>query len=173
MIYHESDTKEDIILKKATSHQTVASPIIKNDIIVRGIDQIKVNVAACCKPIPGDPIVGFITKGNGIMVHRLSCPNMKDVEERIIDVSWNSEITKKYPTTILVHTMNQKDVLLKIITKTANSTIMVQSIRTLTTNVDGSTIELIVTVPDVEHLEKFMTDIRSIPDVIDVERVIQ
>ncbi len=173
LIYHEADTKEDIILKKATSHQNITSPNIKNDIIVRGIDQIKVNVAACCKPIPGDPIVGFITKGNGIMVHRLSCPNMKDVEERIIDVSWNSEINKKYPTTILVHTMNQKDVLLKIITKTANSTIMVQSIRTLTTNVDGSTIELIVTVPDVEHLEKFMTDIRSIPDVIDVERVIQ
>ena len=95
IIYHELDSKEDLILKKATQNKTVSPTSIKNDIIVRGIDQIKVNVASCCKPIPGDSIVGYITKGNGIAVHRMSCPNIKDIEERIIEVSWNDEITKK------------------------------------------------------------------------------
>ena len=171
IIYNENDTKEDLILKKATNNEVVL-PTIKNDIVVRGIDQIKVNVASCCKPVPGDSIVGYITKGNGIAVHRMSCPNVKDVEERIIDVEWNSEISKKYPTSLLIHSTTNKDVLLKIITKTSNSNITVQSINTLSSN-DSFAFELVVVVPDLEKLNKFITDINSIPDIIDVERVIK
>ena len=146
---------------------------IKNDIIVRGIDQIKVNVASCCKPIPGDSIVGYITKGNGIAVHRMSCPNIKDIEERIIEVSWNDEITKKYPTSLLVHTTNQKDALLKIITKTSNTNILVQSIRSLTSHKDETTFELVVVVSNIDDLNKFLNDIRALPDIVEVERVIK
>src|SRR5699024_2907499 len=114
----------------------------------------------------------YITKGNGIAVHRMSCPNVKDVEERIIDVEWNSEISKKYPTSLLIHSTTNKDVLLKIITKTSNSNITVQSINTLSSN-DSFAFELVVVVPDLEKLNKFITDINSIPDIIDVERVIK
>lgn len=173
IIYHELDSKEDLILKKATQNKVVSPTSIKNDIIVRGIDQIKVNVASCCKPIPGDSIVGYITKGNGIAVHRMSCPNIKDIEERIIEVSWNDEITKKYPTSLLVHTTNQKDALLKIITKTSNTNILVQSIRSLTSHKDETTFELVVVVSNIDDLNKFLNDIRALPDIVEVERVIK
>ena len=173
IIYHELDSKEDLILKKATQNKTVSPTSIKNDIIVRGIDQIKVNVASCCKPIPGDSIVGYITKGNGIAVHRMSCPNIKDIEERIIEVSWNDGITKKYPTSLLVHTTNQKDALLKIITKTSNTNILVQSIRSLTSHKDETTFELVVVVSNIDDLNKFLNDIRALPDIVEVERVIK
>ena len=173
IIYHELDSKEDLILKKATQNKTVSPTSIKNDIIVRGIDQIKVNVASCCKPIPGDSIVGYITKGNGIAVHRMSCPNIKDIEERIIEVSWNDEIIKKYPTSLLVHTTNQKDALLKIITKTSNTNILVQSIRSLTSHKDETTFELVVVVSNIDDLNKFLNDIRALPDIVEVERVIK
>ena len=171
IIYNENDTKEDMILKKAANNEVVL-PTIKNDIIVRGIDQIKVNVASCCKPVPGDNIVGYITKGNGIAVHRMSCPNVKDVEERIIDVEWNNEVSKKYPTSLLIHSTTNKDVLLKIITKTSTANITIQSINTLNSN-DSFAFELVVVVPDLEKLNKFIDDIHSIPDIIDVERVIK
>ena len=79
-------TKEEIILDKVNNveRKPVAA---KNDIIVRGIDEIKANIAACCKPIPGDEIVGYISKGNGINVHRTVCPNVNEEEARIIDIS--------------------------------------------------------------------------------------
>lgn len=63
-------------------------PTIKADVIVEGIDDIKVNIASCYKPVPGDNISGYITKGNGITIHRTLCPNITDETERTIDVHW-------------------------------------------------------------------------------------
>jgi len=130
IIVAETDTKEEMILKKVTEKE-VNLDSIKADIIVEGIDDIKVNIASCCKPIPGDRIVGYITKGNGISVHRMVCPNVSELEERIIEVSWNNVTTKKYPTTILVHASEENNVLVNIISKTSNSNITVESIKIL------------------------------------------
>lgn len=171
IVYHEADTKEDMILKR-TQNKEVVLPSIKNDIIVRGIDQVKVNVASCCRPIPGDHIVGFITKGNGITVHRSVCPNVRDMEERIIDVEWNEVVTKKYPTTLLIHATSNKDILLEIIAKTSNSDITVQSINTINTS-EGFLFEVTVVVPNLERLEKFILDIETISDISEVERAIK
>ena len=79
---------------------------VENDIIVDGIDEIKVNVAACCKPIPGDRVIGYITKGNGITVHRINCPNLDAMEERTIEVKWNSNTNKKYLSYLFVYSNN-------------------------------------------------------------------
>lgn len=164
-------TKEELILKKATNNNTTKVNI-KNDIIVDGIDEIKVNIASCCKPIPGDNIVGYISKGNGINVHRAICPNVSELEERIINVSWNTDIDKKYSTDILIHSTDNKNILLDIISKTANNDIIVQSINSVNTN-DNYMFDINVLVPDLEKLNKFINDIRMIPNILDVERIIK
>lgn len=171
IINNENKTREQLILSKATKG-SVITPNAKNDIIVRGIDDIKVNIASCCKPVPTDRIVGYITKGNGITVHRLVCPNVSDLEERIIDVSWNEAITKKYPTTILVHASENKNILLDIISKTSNSDINIQSINAITSS-DNYLYEITVVVSDKERLIKFMNEISSINNIMDVERLIK
>lgn len=171
VIYNENKTKEELILSKATK-ATVINTSAKNDIIVKGIDDIKVNIASCCKPIPGDRIVGYITKGNGISVHRLVCPNVSELEERIIEVEWNATISKKYPTTILVHANENKNILLDIISKTSNSDITVQSINSITSS-DNYLYEITVVVSNKERLIKFMNEISSIDNIIDVERLIK
>lgn len=171
LLNNENKTKEEIILNKVVSSSVVA-PNAKNDIIVKGIDDIKVNVASCCKPIPQDRIVGYITKGNGITVHRSVCPNISDLEERIIDVAWNSNISKKYPTTILVHTKESKNILLDIISKTSNADITIQSINAITSS-QNNLYEITVVVPDKEKLTKFINDITSLNDIMDVERLIK
>ena len=168
---NDNKTKEEIILSKATK-ATVINTSAKNDVIVKGIDDIKVNIASCCKPIPGDRIVGFITKGNGISVHRAVCPNVSDLEERIIGVAWNENISKKYSTTILVHASENKNLLLDIISKTSNSDITVQSINTLNSN-NNYLFEITVTVSNKERLVKFMNEISSLNNIIDVERLIK
>lgn len=171
IIFNETETKEELILKR-TQNNKVYVPTIKNDIVVDGIDEIKVNIASCCKPIPGDPIAGYITKGNGITVHRMSCPNIHDLHERMISVHWNEEIQKKYPTTVLVHAIEEKNVLLDIISKTSNTNVTVQGIQTLHTN-DGFLYKITVILSNKEQLDKFMNDIRSISEVRDVERWMQ
>ena len=89
----DNETKEDLLLKKVTA--TNKNQIIKKDIIVAGIDEIKLKISPCCKPIPGDNIVGYITKGNGISVHRSNCPNLSDLNERLISVEWGEVADKK------------------------------------------------------------------------------
>jgi len=145
---------------------------VKADIIVEGIDDIKVNIASCCKPIPGDRIVGYITKGNGISVHRMVCPNVSDLEERIIDVSWNNVVSKKYPTTILVHASEENNVLVNIIAKTSNNNITVESIKNISTS-ENHLFHITILVENKEKLVKFMNDINAIPNILDVERLIK
>ena len=171
VVDNTNDTKEELILKR-TQDKEVNLDNIKADIIVEGIDDIKVNIASCCKPIPGDRIVGYITKGNGITVHRAVCPNVSELEERIIDVSWNNVTTKKYPTTILVHASSEENVLLNVIAKTSNTNINVESVKNIST-ADNYLFHITVLVENKEMLLKYMNDIYSIPNIIDVERLIK
>jgi GTP pyrophosphokinase len=170
-VYGENSSKQDLILQKAQNNH-VKAPTVKNDIIVEGADDIKVNVASCCKPIVGDKIIGYITKGHGINVHRIICPNIKDIDVRTIDVRWNDEVTKKYPTSIIVHATSNKDLLLNIITKTSNTDITIQSINSINSN-HNYMFEITVLVANKDRLQKFMDDLLLIPDVLDVERTIK
>ena len=87
--------KENPIEKKLNKVSDNKKQIIKNDILVEGMNEIKVSLSGCCKPIPGDNIIGYITKGSGITVHRSSCKNIIDLDERLINVRWNNNIVKK------------------------------------------------------------------------------
>ncbi|MFA5603508.1 MAG: bifunctional (p)ppGpp synthetase/guanosine-3',5'-bis(diphosphate) 3'-pyrophosphohydrolase [Bacilli bacterium] len=171
IITNETESKEEIILKKTLTRE-ITPTIIKNDIIVKGIDDIKINIASCCKPIPGDRIVGYITKGYGITVHRMVCPNVRELEERIIDVMWNDTVVKKYPTTVLVNAVSNDNLLLNIISKTSNSNVVVQNINAINKN-DTFLYEIVILVEDKENVIKFMNDVKTIPNVISIERVIK
>ena len=167
-------TKEEMILSKVNSN--IDTKInAKNDVIVEGIDEIKVNIASCCKPIPGDRIVGYITKGNGISVHRSVCPNISDLEERLIEVKWNGDINKKYSTNILVHTMpstSNKNLLIDIIAKTSSLDIQIQNINLINSS-DDNMIDINLLVENKEKLVQFINNIEMLEDIIRVERLIK
>ncbi len=171
IVFSETETKEELILKKVQT-KDFEKPVIKTDIIVQGIDEIKVNIASCCKPVPGDKIVGYITKGRGITVHRIMCPNVRKIEDRIMEVNWNEKIEKQYPTSILVQAKDNKNLLLNIISKTSNAPITVQNINAMSKNNDFL-YEIIVLVNDLEILKKFINDVLTIPSVLKVERIIK
>lgn len=171
IITNESKTKEQKILDKVID-QEIKEVVSKNDIIVEGIDNIKINMAGCCKAIPGDEIIGYISRGNGINVHRCNCPNIIDTNDRIINVNWNKTINKKYDTNIRVDASNSKDLLLNIIAKSSNTEVTIQSVNTIHSN-DSYIFELNVLTPNIISLNKFMNDIKNIPNIISVERVIK
>ena len=171
-LYKDMDTKEEIILRKAQNNTDSSAKINKNDIIVEGIDDIKINIASCCCPIPGDRIIGYISRGYGINIHRFNCPNVADLDERIIDVGWNIEIQNKYPTNILVTSDTYDNILLDVISKTSNTEIKVLSINSLKAR-DLYMFEVRVLIDNLSNLENFMNEILTIPHIIKVERSIK
>ncbi len=163
-------TKEEKILEKAakgSQKQSEGNSLISTS----GINDIKVNLASCCNPVPGDRIVGYITKGYGITIHRMVCPNVSNLDERLIEVNWNTN-SSKLPTNILVRVNNSKNTLIDIISKAANNDIPVRKFNSHHSKED-EVIEMTVLVDNKDQLVKLMNDIRMIPEVTDVERLIK
>lgn len=141
----------------------------KNDILVEGMGDIKVNLSGCCKPIPGDKIIGYITKGSGITIHRITCANISDLSERLVKVKWNNKTSKKYFTDIIVHT-NTSDNLLDIIAKASYNSISIDSISTINKS-EYKIYSITVLVENLDKLNKFIADLNKLPFTLKVERI--
>lgn len=166
VLSNEAESKEDIMLKKVTATN---KNTIKKDIVVEGIDDIKLKLSSCCKPIPGDNIVGYITKGYGISVHRMNCPNLNDLTERLVSVEWNDTQGKKYSASLLIKTEKKDNALLEIVSKASNNNINIETINTYNKD-DDITFELTVLVENTEVLDKFIESVKSIPSILSIER---
>ncbi|MCM1370475.1 MAG: bifunctional (p)ppGpp synthetase/guanosine-3',5'-bis(diphosphate) 3'-pyrophosphohydrolase [Clostridium sp.] len=168
IIYSVLETKEERILKQAITNKQVVSK--SNDIFVKGITNVKLNISRCCKPIPKEDIVGYITKGSGISIHRSNCPNIKNTKERIIDVYWNDIITNKYSATLLVQAEIDNNLLINIISKANSLNVSVNNINTL--KKDGNFVyKITVLLESIEKLNKFMNEINNINSVLKVNRI--
>ena len=146
--------------------------ITKNelDINVSGIRDVKVNIASCCLPIPGDKIIGYITKNKGITVHRLDCHNIIHLADRIVDVRFK-EITKnKYLTSIMINLKNNQNKLGDILNKITSKNIIIDSVHTLyKDNVISYKINLYVM--NLNSLEQLISDLAKIRYVKEVTRL--
>ncbi len=170
VINSEDDTKEETILNKVIKDNVDSEH--KGDIIVEGIDDIKVNRAKCCTPVKGDDIVGYIQTGIGINIHRSICPNISSVKERLISVRWNDITDKRYSTNIMVYTDGMKDLILDIASVTQSNGLTLKRINNI--KMDGKySFEIKVSVPDKEALDKYMNALSTIEDVTGVERIIK
>ena len=139
----------------------------KSDILVEGVPDIMVNIAKCCMPIKGDEIVGFITKGQGISVHKKGCSNVPN-NDRVISVSWNMDASNYYFTNIYVYVAAGFDLLVNIITEVGKMGCIVRSCNTK--EFDNRTMyELNIRIKDKEELESIMKNIRKIHNVIEVK----
>ena len=168
-VLKKQEEKEDLALR---IREGSSRPIVsKNDILVEGLDDIKVNLSGCCKPIPGDKIIGYITKGSGITVHRASCQNVENLDDRLIQVKWNNTLNKKYFTDLIIHT-NTSDNLLDIITKASLNHITIDGISTINKS-EYKVYRLTVLVENVEKLNKFIVDLSNLPFTLKVERLLK
>lgn len=170
IINKKEEEKKDIATKINETIYQREEKNKNNDILVEGMSEIKASLSGCCKPIPGDNIIGYITRGSGITVHRISCKNIIDIDERLINVKWNNNITKKFATDILVYT-NTYDNLLDIITKASASNIIIDSISTINKS-DYKVYDMTVLVENKEKLDKFLNDLLNLNFVQKVEREI-
>ena len=164
-------TKKENTATKLLNKVTSKKPSdIKNDILVEGMNEIKVSLSNCCKPIPGDNIIGYITKGYGITVHRSNCKNIIDLDERLINVKWNDSLQKKFPTDILIYA-DTADNLLDIITKSASNNVTIDSVNTITKS-EFKIYTITILIENTDKLDKFIKDLYNLSFVKKVERLI-
>lgn len=143
----------------------------KSDIDVSGIDNIRVNIASCCNPIPGDLIVGFITKNNGISIHREECLNVGS-QENIVNVNWHVETKNKYKTKIRILTGDNVSHLADIIAKLTASGIVVNNV--VTSIIDLKYIyEIVFSIKSLDELDNIIRNLLKLNYIKDVERVIK
>ena len=162
--------KESAINKIFKKNPVIKKEPLKNDILVEGMNEIKVSLSNCCKPIPGDNIIGYITKGSGITVHRSNCKNILDLDERLINVKWNEDLFKKFPTDIMIYT-NTNDNLLDIITKASANNILIESVNTITKS-EFKIYSMTILIENTEKLDKFFKELYKLSFIQKIERQI-
>ena len=169
LLNKEDVDKEEFALNKI-ANKNITKIDLKNDVLVSGIDNIKVTLANCCNPVKGDEIIGYISRGNGVIIHNKSCHNLNDITERLIDVTWNNDVTTKFQTVVMVETQKRDNILLEIITKTSGLNINV--IKVDTKNLDNTMkYTLTLEVNDLDSLNKFLVQLIQIKEVILAQRL--
>lgn len=144
-------------------------------IIVSGLDKAQIKLASCCHPIKGDDIVGYVSKGAGIVVHRLECPNLKTIEdERLIDVYWDEESNNySYESLLSILSFDRKSVVVDIINTINSNSISINSISSSKTKQGEILTKVKVTVKDLETLDRAITNLEKNSDIYNIERVMR
>ena len=168
LIYGDKRDVMDVYLDRVSNYVTHLAKENKGDIIVAGASGLLVHIAKCCKPVKGDDIVGYITKGEGVIVHKKDCPNIQTAE-RIIDVAWNMDSDISYDTNLVIRVLDKKNRLLDIVTKASFRDVYLDGI---STEIDGleTVYKVIVKTKNLESLNNFINDIKSFPFVTEVTR---
>jgi len=141
-------------------------------VIVKGVDDILIRFGKCCQPVPGDRIIGYITQGYGVTVHRTQCVNaMKMNPERKIDVEWNKEATVLYPVKIRVRSYDRTGLLADMAATISKSGADIIKANTETRDNKDVDSFFTITVEDTDHLDRVLSVVRKVKFVQDVKRI--
>ncbi len=166
----KSDTEAEAILSKVIGKREKKRP--KGGVVVKGVDDILVRFGKCCRPVRGDAITGYITRGYGVTVHRTNCINaLKMSPERQIDVQWNPEIFETFPVKIRVQAMDRVGLLADLAANISKNAANILSARTETRDKNLVTSFFTISVDNTTHLERVLSDIRKIKSVQEVRRI--
>ncbi len=141
-------------------------------VLIKGVDDIMTKFAKCCNPVPGDRIVGFITRGRGVTIHTADCPNVMDLPgERMVDVQWDVRQEKTYSAKIIVICENKKGMLASIAQAIANSEANISEGVLKIMDDNKARCEFELQINNLEHLKKVIRSVEKERDVISVHRI--
>lgn len=145
-------------------------------VVVKGIDNLLIRLSRCCTPVPGDDIVGFITKGRGVSVHRADCPNIQedDYVERLIGVEWEngSSQRKEYPVDIEISAFDRPGILNDVMMAVSDSKTNILAVSGRADRDKIATIHLTISISNISGLHKVVDRIKQLSDIYSVQRVI-
>ena len=179
---HKQELTDEVVLEKVAeaAKNKVHIAKSKSGIVVKGIDDVAVRFSRCCNPVPGDEIVGFVTRGRGLSIHRTDCVNMIHLTEaeraRLIDAEWESDVTEKdggqYLAEIKMFADDRQGLLMEMSKIFTESKIDVKSLNVRTSKQGTATIEAGFIVHGREELAHIIEKFRQLEGVLDIERAV-
>ncbi|MDP3536987.1 MAG: GTP diphosphokinase [Halomonas sp.] len=174
-LFGETDDQEQLhrLLAKPRRQPSKAT---QSDITVLGVGNLKTSMANCCSPVPGEPIVGFITQGRGVTVHRQECANIlqlrMDEPQRIIEVEWGERAHTRYPVTIEIQAWDRSGLLRDVTGLLGNEKVNVLAVNTLTDTDEGiARLRITLEVDGLESLGRLFSRLQQLPNVTEVRRL--
>ena len=161
-------------VKRPKRHETHAS----NGVVVKGIDDVLVRLSRCCNPVPGDEIIGFVTRGRGVSVHRKDCPNAQDLmqePERIIEVAWEADAANRVKTTfnveIIIEALDRMNLLVDVAKVLSDHGANVLSVSSTTHRDNMVEMRFLFQVSDVHAIDRILTRTKEVENVFDARRM--
>ena len=170
--HKEEDIEEKLKELEITRTQKKTKPS-NNGVIVKGIDNCLVKLSKCCNPLPGDEIIGYITRGRGVSVHRKDCVNIKDLfkeENRIIDVAWEKEQQASYDVNLTVLANDRLGLLADIMNVLSNTKANLVEINGKTGKNRIALIDITIEIKNLDELNNILKSIRKVDSVYEVKR---
>ncbi|NCG67047.1 RelA/SpoT family protein [Bacillus coagulans] len=171
----QRDSEETI--KEIVSEQKPVAKHRKKDagVHVKGVDNLLIRLSKCCNPVPGDEIVGFITKGRGVSVHRADCPNVQNEEEqnRLIPVEWETDAAdrKEYNVDIEITGYDRRGLLNEVLQVVNETKTNISAVSGRTDRNKMATIIMSISIQNISHLHRVVERIKQIPDIYSVRRI--
>ena len=165
--------EQEMLAKQEKEKDKKRKSLPENGVIVKGIDNCLVRLSRCCNPVPGDDIIGYITRGRGVSVHRSDCTNVvnnKGEDERLIEVKWFTAINIAYKADITVMANDRTALLMEITNTIGEAKIPLKAINARTTRDQIAIINLTLEINDTEQLEKIIKKLKKVDSVFEVTR---
>ena len=161
----------ELLEKKASIEQNREAASGREAIDIDGVDDMLVKVSQCCKPVPGDEIIGFITTGSGISIHKVDCPNLRTTDpHRWIDVSWSGSLKSRHRTELLLRAEDKRGLLTEISTIISSDDVDIVEFNSRTTPDNIAEFNVVVEVEDLRHLHLLQQHLQQMPEMIEVRR---
>lgn len=168
--------KRDLLSKNPVAEIKTTSTTGKsssgNGVLIRGYDDFLVRLSHCCNPVPGDKIVGYVSRGRGVSVHCVDCPNVKNMEpERLIEAKWDDVISQNFLASLKIYCENKGGILAAVTTIISNMKISITGAFACSDNDNGTAeITVMLEVKSTDQVEDVVKKLKTLPEVIDVHR---
>lgn len=168
--------KRDLLSKNPVAEIKTTSTTGKsssgNGVLIRGYDDFLVRLSHCCNPVPGDKIVGYVSRGRGVSVHCVDCPNVKNMEpERLIEAKWDDVISQNFLASLKIYCENKSGILAAVTTIISNMKISITGAFARSDNDNGTAeITVMLEVKSTDQVEDVIKKLKTLPEVIDVHR---
>lgn len=168
--------KRDLLSKNPVAEIKTTSTTGKrssgNGVLIRGYDDFLVRLSHCCNPVPGDKIVGYVSRGRGVSVHCVDCPNVKNMEpERLIEAKWDDVISQNFLASLKIYCENKSGILAAVTTIISNMKISITGAFARSDNDNGTAeITVMLEVKSSDQVEDVIKKLKTLPEVIDVHR---
>ena len=170
----EEKAAEDVIRISPNAGRKSAKS--KDGVVIEGIDNCLIKLSKCCSPLPGDKIIGFITRGHGVSIHKRDCVNvpkvieLSDEPERWINASWDLDVKEDFTATLSMTALDRVGLMADISKVIADMHVMIYGINTRSKKDGRASIELTIGVNGTEHLHNVMSKLQKINGILDIER---